>query len=383
MRSLPVFTFLLLISALHATGQSGSGGGGRRPVVTPRPRVSIPDSSTSTTIFLTGKVVISDGTPITESAAIQTICKGQKRTETHTDLHGGFSFQFGGRFGSTNEVQYDADTSSRTPAPGRGERRDTRDCELLASLDGFTSESILLDGRFTGEDTANIGRIVLHRIANVEGFTISATTAQAPDAARKAFEKGQDQQKKEKWDDAQQSFEKAVSVYPKYAAAWFELGSVQIHKNDAAGARHSFEQSLAADSKYIKPYHGLTQLALQAQNWRELADFSEKLLALNSVNFPQAWLSNSIGNYYLQNLAVAETSARRGLQIDTEHRYPKLEYLLGMILVRKPDYTEAAQHLKAFLSLSTRPADVAEAQKQLDELARLSAAASLKPDERK
>ena len=379
MRTLFAVTLLLLISALTASAQTGGGRG-----ASTRPRVTIPDTTPDTTIFLSGKVVLDDGTAPTESATIQTVCKGQKRNETHTDSHGGFSFQFGGHPPNSNEGQYDTDDNPRsTSQQGRTERRDLHDCDLQAALNGFTSDSISLDGRFSGEGSADVGRIVLHRLTGVQGFTISATSAQAPEAAKKALEKGQDQEKNGQWDDAQKSLEKAVAVFPMYAVAWFELGSVQLHKNDRAGARHSFEQSIAADAKYVNPYHGLTQLALQAQNWQELADFSQKLLALDPVSFPQAWLSNAIGNYYLRNFAAAEISARRGLQIDTEHRVAKLEYLLGVILIKKPDYLEAAQHLRAFLKLTAKPSEVAEAQKQLDEVAQLTAAANLTLDDKK
>ncbi len=41
--------------------------------------------------------MLDDGTQITESATIQTICRGRKQTVTHTDSHGGFSFEFGDR----------------------------------------------------------------------------------------------------------------------------------------------------------------------------------------------------------------------------------------------------------------------------------------------
>jgi len=334
-------------------------------------------------IFLTGKVVIDDGSALTESVSIQTVCKGQKRTETHTDSHGNFSFQIGGSSGVSNDIGFDADTSSRSVAGGRPDRRDLRDCDLQASFAGFTSDSIPLEGRFSGYENADVGRIVLHRLAHVEGFTISATSAQAPGAARKALEKGQEQQKKGKWDDAQKSLEKAVTIYPKFAVAWFELGRVQLQKNDPASARKSFQQSLAADSKYVSPYHGLTQIAQREQNWQELIQISEKLLALNPVSFPDAWLSNALGHYCLQHLAAAEKSARRGLELDTEHHVPKLEYLLGLILVKKPDYDGATQHLRVFLSLATKPVDITEGQKQLDEIVRLSAAANLATSERK
>lgn len=379
MKTLLVLACLASISTLPALGQVGGGGGRRVPTPT-RPRVTLPDStSTSPTVFVTGKVVIADGGVLTEPASIQTICKGQKRTEAHTDSHGGFSFQFGGRFGSFNSVEYDADEPGRRSVTGQPERRDLHDCELQASLAGFTSDSIPLDGRFAGNESADVGRIVLHRLANVEGFTISATSAQAPGDAKKALQKGQEQQKKGKLDDARKSLETAVAIYPKFAVAWFELGRVQLQINDRTGARQSFEQSLAADSKYVNPYQGLTQLALREKNWKELTDFSEKLLALNPVSFPDAWLSNAIGNYCLQNFAAAENSARHGLQIDTEHRVPKLDYVLGITLLKRSNYEEAAQHLRVFLSHVTTPAETAEVQRQLDEIGRLTAAAQLTP----
>jgi uncharacterized protein HemY len=101
------------------------------------------------------------------------------------------------------------------------------------------------------------------------------------------------------------------------------------------------------------------------------------LLALNPVSFPNVWFANSLANYFLQNFAAAEKSARHGLLLDTEHRVPKLEYLLGMLLFQKPDYQGAAEHLRAFLALTTEPAEVAEVQKRLDEIARLSARVNL------
>ncbi|MGK4301957.1 tetratricopeptide repeat protein, partial [Klebsiella pneumoniae] len=86
-----------------------------------------------------------------------------------------------------------------------------------AALPGFTSDVIQLGGRFTGEESADVGHIVLHRLSNIQGFTISATTAQAPGSAKKALQKGQEQQKRGKLEEAQKSFEKAVALYPKFA----------------------------------------------------------------------------------------------------------------------------------------------------------------------
>ena len=86
---------------------------------------------------------------------------------------------------------------------------------------------------------------------------------------------------KQKFDEAGALFEKAVQIYPKYAAAWFELGRIQLQKNEPDAARHSFEQSIAADSKYVNPYRGLAELDTQQQHWESLVKVTDQLLALN------------------------------------------------------------------------------------------------------
>ena len=78
-----------------------------------------------------------------------------------------------------------------------------------------------------------------------------------------------------------------------------------------------------------------------------------------------------------QNFEAAENSARQGIKVDDAHRAPKLEYLLGMLLLRKRDYSGASQHMQQYLSLATQPAEMEEAHKQLAEIARLSSSASL------
>jgi len=366
---------LALAGTLSAPAQTTKSPG-RGSAVTPRPRPATPDQ-TQARIFLSGKVVLDDGTPLTEPAAIQTICKGQKRTETHSDSHGSFSFEFGSQLASNGAGIGDAETSFSSIVPSRTNQRDWRDCELQAALPGFSSQPIQLSSRISGFENSDIGRVVLHRMGQVEGFTISATSAPAPSAAKKAFEKGRDQEQKNKWDAAQQSFEKAVQIYPKYAVAWFELGRVQLRKNEVAEARHSFGQAVAADPKYVNPYQGLADLALRGQQWQELVDITRQLLALNPVNFAGAWFQNAAGNYYLQNMEAAEKSARQGLTLDEQHQIPKVEYLLGMILIRKHEYQDAAQHMRQYLRLATNSAEVDEAQKQLAEIARLSEAVSV------
>jgi tetratricopeptide (TPR) repeat protein len=324
-----------------------------------------------------------DGTPPPVQVAVQTLCRGEKRTVAHTDPQGKFSFtlieQKGGAGSSDANVPDASNSGGRDGLPigdsanPLSNMREWRKCAVQAELAGFKSETVDIISR-TDNWGGNIGSIKLSRIAQVQGLTISATSAAAPENAKQAFEKGLVAEKKNKLDAALELFNKAVEAYPQYAVAWSEIGRVQMMKGDVAAAKHSFSKSLDSDSQYVNPYLGLTQIALQQQKWQETADLTLALLNLNPVNFPNAWFYNGYANYNLGNLADAEKSARAGLKVDSEHHYPKLEYLLGVTLLEKKDYASASEHLQNFLHMATDPREVAEVKKQLEEAVRLSTA---------
>ena len=332
------------------------------------------DPELETSILISGKVEVDDGTPLPAPAAIRTVCKDQKRLVTYTDAKGVFSFTLGAS--STQDGIFDASMSAtggspfgNTPSPLHNQR-EWRWCGIQADLPGFSSEVVELTSRTDSFHAGNIGSLVLHRINSVAGITVSATSAAAPDAAKKALEKGLEQGKDKQWDAAQESLQKAVQIYPKYAVAWFELGRVQTEKKDVAGAKKSFAESLTADSHYVNPYLGLTQIAAYEQNWRDLADLTSKVTSLSPASSPQIWFYNSVANYNLNNLAEAEKSAREGIKIDREHHLPRLEHMLATVLMEEHDYAGANEHMQNYLHLASSPGEVAEAQKGLADIAK-------------
>jgi tetratricopeptide (TPR) repeat protein len=314
---------------------------------------------------MSGKVTVDDGTSLTDPAQIQSICKGQKHVEAYTDGKGNFSFEFG-----KGRSQYLADAVD-SDMGAQGSRanaiQDWKDCELQASLPGFTSQVIELRAS-EGFETIDVGRIVLHRLARVEGFTISATSANAPDKAKKAFNKGRENELKSKSDAAQKEFEKAVTIYPKYAVAWVALGQVQRKNNQTEQAQESLRHAIEADPRLVSAYQELAIIALHQKNWQALVTQSDAVLKLNPINFPLDWFFNSLGNYHLQKFDAAEKSARAGMKADTDHQLPKTEYLLGLILAQKHNYPEAAEHLRNYLQAVPNASDREIVEKQLAQL---------------
>jgi tetratricopeptide (TPR) repeat protein len=365
-------------------GQGGGGGstpgggtpGGQTPTVpsTPgqRPSPTSPGSipgmdqqrspfETQRPIFLSGRVVMEDGSPPPPNIVIERVCHGVVRPEGYTDSKGRFSFQLGQNQAMMNDASVGTGLGDRNdpfgggvagfPGSGRNtgiNERDLMGCEIRATLAGFRSEPVTLAGRRV-LDNPEIGTLVMRRIANAPGTTISFSSLNAPKDAKKNFEKGQKEAQKEKWDKARDYFMQSTAAYPEYASAWFELGRVQRRLNDDAGAKQSFEKAIEADAKFVSPYLELALLSAAGNNWEEVEQITDKVLKLNPFDFPGAYFYNAVANLNLNQLDDAEKSAKEALKLDPNHRIPKIEHVMGLILARKEDYTGATRHLQTFL----------------------------------
>lgn len=375
-------------------GTGGTGGGGTRGGVgggttngstntTGMPGMNIPNPSTpSTMLFLSGKVIVDDGTVLTDPAAIQTLCRGNTRTVGYTDRKGTFSIELdpnsSANLAGVGDVT-DTGPTMQNDYGGTFQMRDFRDCQVQAVLPGFTSQVVDLSPRLGGDSRADLGSIVLHRIGEVQGFTISATSAAAPSKARKDYEKGLALEKKQKWPEAQQKFQSAVDLYPKYAVAWVELGRVQLRQSHEDDAKQSLQKARAADPQFILTYQELVQIAASHQQWKDVAEETDQLLRLNPINFPQYWFLNAVANYQLQNFDGAEKSAARGLELDPKHHIPKMEFVLGLALAQKHDYRGALEHLRNYVQTAPKSEDTETAQAQISQLEAQEAASSRPP----
>lgn len=392
-------------------GNPGGGGGGAtapnpganptspfpnrtNPGQNPNDRMQFPDMAPRP-IFLSGKVMLDDGTAPTEQVVIERVCNGNARPEGYTDSKGNFSFELGRNQAMMADASYgNAEDSfgglgggrmggqNRSTMPGGGQQiteRDLMGCEIRAMLAGYRSDTISLSGRRT-LDNPNLGTIILHRRANVEGFTSSGTSLMAPKDARKFFEKAMKLAKSKKPAEAQKELESAVALYPKYAEAWYELGILRERQNQAAEASAAYAKSVEADAKYIKPYLQLAGLYARENKWKEVAETSARAIKLNPYDFPGAYFYNSVASINLQDLEGAEKSAREGMKLDSQKRMPKLAHVLGVVLAQKQDFSGAAENMKLYLKMVPNAPDADNVRKQLAEVeGNLAQVASPKP----
>ena len=97
---------------------------------------------------------------------------------------------------------------------------------------------------------------------------------------------------------------------------------------------------------------------------------------LDPYSYPQAYFFNSVANYNLGKKEAAEKSAREAQKLDTQHRWPKVNHLLGVLLAERREYSAAAQHMRDYLTFAPGAQDAERVRSQLSELEKMAGAQS-------
>lgn len=350
-------------------------------------------SNGSRTIHISGKVATQDGAEVSQ-VTIERLCGGIAKTVAYSDSNGHFSFQWG----DSNMVVTDASDagSGRTRSSSSGGFGSAQsagganalasdpfgnrmmNCELRANAAGFTSDTVNLFNRRSA-DSPDVGTIILHRVAGVEGSSISITSMMAPKGAKKAYEHGLQALLKNKPDDAAKDFERAVTAYPEYADAWVNLGKLRLAQQSIERARTALKKAMESDPKLVAPYIELGLLAAKDANWPESGKYLDRAVELDPVDFPQAWYADAVANFNLEKYEAAEKSARVAVKLDPRHANPRSCYLLGLVLDEKHDYEGAAAELTAYIKFAPNAPDLAQARDRLGRLEKLAGGAKTAP----
>lgn len=308
-------------------------------------------------VSISGQVALDDGTPLAEPVELQRVCGNVVKGEVTTDSKGRFTillenntpttFQSASEGGGAAEMgaQIGFRTSQTT-------RTQLWGCEIRALLPGYFSGSVSLAGRDFSMPVS-VGTIVMRRInANGIGTSVSATALQAPEAARKEFDKARDAYAKKKFDEADKHLAKAVELYPQYANALDLRGRVQRAQKSDADAEKSFLAAIAADEKYVLPYIHLAQLQATHGKWEEVVRLSNKAVELDPVSFPDPYYFSTVAYLKLNNAKDAKRTVTKVLELDKEHRFPRAELIMGNMLRFEGNIPGSTEHYRKYVALN-------------------------------
>ncbi len=317
-------------------------------------------------MFLRGRVATDDGTPVPHDALVERVCNARVLQQVYASSRGDFNMELGAMTDSYLDASGDGSPryGQARKAPGTGiSRLELTNCELRAAVSGFHSSVISLVEITPDSSSMDVGAIVVHRAAKIQGMTLDAAPYKAPKDARRAYEKGLEAERKGRLADARQYFEKAVEIYPKFANAWFQLGAVLQNLAQKEPARTAYTHATTIDSKFLPPYLSLASLAFEAEDWTQVlnltnhvldldppkyANVTGYILDLDPLDYAETYFYNSAANYKLNKIEDAEKSGLKAERLDVRTRFPRLHLLLAEIFARKNNYATAISETKIY-----------------------------------
>lgn len=120
--------------------------------------------------------------------------------------------------------------------------------------------------------------------SNGGGPMVGAADLNIPSAASKEFKKGNDAIGREDWKKAEEHLNKAIDIYPQYAAALTNLGVVYGRLNDAAEERTVLERAISANDHYAPAYFNLAVLCIKENSFVEAEGLLTKAVPLDPTN---------------------------------------------------------------------------------------------------
>jgi tetratricopeptide (TPR) repeat protein len=324
--------------------------------------------------FVYGRIVTESGRPLPDSASVELTCGLASLQAIHPDLKGDFQFTLGA--GPQSNV--DMSASNSTPMAGDAPIWDSRTesgvvvaprslsgCELRISASGYQPLSKVI---MNTEDLGgvNAGTFVLTPLAKEQADAVSVNSLRAPKQARKEFEKGEKDIRSNHLKSATRHLEKAVAEYDEYAAAWNDLGRIYVTNRQNEKAHQAFAKAITADPQYISPYVSLAQLELEDGHYESAVETTGKALQLHPGLVPASFIQ-AVANLRLNRLDAAEKSAQDAERGPHEN-IPQLHVLLADILLRKHDYSNAAEQMRAYLTEAPNGKFAGEVKMRLEQL---------------
>jgi Tfp pilus assembly protein PilF len=198
--------------------------------------------------------------------------------------------------------------------------------------------------------------------------TVAAEQLQIKPKAKKEYHQACVALRNKNIADAEQHLRKAVQDDARYASAWVTLGQTLVTRQLHDEARNACQQGSTADPTYVPAYLCLADIAARTHTWDEVLKLSAGALTFDPSHDAVAYEYQAAANLNLRDLAAAEKSALRALEIDKDHHEPRVHFVLAQIYEAKGDRNNEALQLREYLKYASDAVDVAAIKELLSKL---------------
>lgn len=198
--------------------------------------------------------------------------------------------------------------------------------------------------------------------------SIAATQLQIAAEARAEYLKACTSVRKKKYADAEKHLRKSVSESPKYAEAWVTLGQVLREEQRTDEARRACMQGFTVNATYMPAYLCVADIAARERSWDEVLKLSGRAIELDPSTNAVAYEFHAAALLNLHEWTAAEKSGLRAVEIDKNHREPRVHFVLAQIYEAKGDSLNEVAQLREYLMYADNPGDISVAKQALSQL---------------
>jgi tetratricopeptide (TPR) repeat protein len=288
-----------------------------------------------------GRVVLPDGTLISESVKLTLQSARGTQTVSYTDNQGQFEF--------------------------RGLAPDNYRLEVEADRQRF---EIVTESVQVNRGIPSILNIALREKRSASGsksderaVSVGELDPNVPEPARKEFDRASKANKEGKADESIAHLRKAIQLYPHYLMARNDLGAQLLEQGRLEEAADELRQAISIDAKAFNPQLNLGVLFVRQHRFSEAADSLRKALSLNPSS-PAANLYAGLAALGLEDWATAEKQLKAAYDLGGS-AYALALFHLGQLYMGKGERQLALKAFETYLHDAPGADNAAEVRKMI------------------
>ena len=177
---------------------------------------------------------------------------------------------------------------------------------------------------------------------------VAAVDLNVPDSARREYEKAAEPFDKGNWKKAKQQLEKAVAIYPRYAAAYNDLGVVYGRLGDRLQERQALQKAVSLNDHFSEAYVNLGKMAIIDRSFPDAENYLNRA-AGSDPNNPQTLML--LANVELLNQHFDQSIANCHKVHTLPHKLQSLvHYIAARAMLHQNRQAEALYELQVFLT---------------------------------
>jgi Tfp pilus assembly protein PilF len=152
---------------------------------------------------------------------------------------------------------------------------------------------------------------------------------------------------KHEMEKANEHFQKALAIYPKYARAWNNVGVIKAKAGDRTGAKEAWEKAIEGDDRFSFAYFNLARMSIADKQPHEAELLLSKGLRSDPKN-PEGLFLLASAQFLQSQFEQALLTARR-VHVGEHKQYVDAHLVAAQALVKLGKSGDALEEYSTYL----------------------------------